>query len=272
MSDGPLAGRTVVVTRSEAQAPDLVGILGALGAETVQLPAIRIGEPADGGERLRAAARRLADYDWVVFTSVNTVERFVPLLGRPPAVGTARVAAVGPGTARALARSGLEAELVPDRFVAESLLEAFPLAPVAPVPGCGRVLLPRAAVARDVLPEGLRAAGWEVDVVEAYRTELAHPSPGALAAAARADAITFTSPSTVHNYLEVAGTGAVPPVVACIGPVTAAAARDSQLHVDVVSEVRTMEGLAHALAAHLGRSGPPDAGVHSGPAAGGPLG
>ena len=242
----PLAGRTVVVTRPEEQAQALVDLLRRQGAEALEVATITIVDPADGGEALRAAAARLDSYEWVVFTSVNSVERFVPLLGDPPAVGSARLAAIGPGTAAALAHRGLAPDLVPEQFVAESLLEAFP----APSGG-RRVLLPRAAVARHVLPEGLRAAGWDVDVVAAYRTETAHPPAEALAAAAVADAVTFTSPSTVRSYLETAGPLAVPAVVACIGPVTAAAARQRHLDVDVVADVHTMEGLVEALASHF---------------------
>ncbi len=149
-----------------------------------------------------------------MFTSPRAVERLVPLLRDARAFGLTRIAAIGPGTAEELARHGLVADLVPHRFIAEALLESF-------AGGPGRVLLPRAAVARDVLPEGLRAKGWTVEVVEAYRTAMARPDPAALAAAAGADAITFTSSSTVTNYLAVAGPGSVPPFVACIGPVTA---------------------------------------------------
>jgi len=254
-NDQPLRGRTVVVTRAESQAPALVDLLQRLGADTVQMPTIGVVDPDDGGEGLRAAAARMAGYDWVIFTSVNAVERFVPLLDRAPAAGATprtRVAAIGPGTARALVGAGLVVDLVPERFVAESLLEVFP----APS-GRGRVLLPRAAAAREVLPEGLRAAGWEVDVVEAYRTEQPRPSAESLAAAAGADAITFTSASSVSSYVEAAGPGAVPPVVACIGPVTAAAAEERGLKVDVVAEDHTIDALAAALAAHLGRGAQP---------------
>ena len=245
----PLFGRRVVVTRAREQASDLVARLQELGADTVELPAIELAEPADGGAALRRAAAGVASYDWVVFTSANAVTRFLPLLRDARSFGAARVAAIGPGTADALASANVVADLVPDRFVAESLLEAFPDAPA----GGGRVLLPRAAVARDVLPEGLEARGWSVDVVEAYRTERAAPSPAALEAAAAADAITFTSSSTVTNYLEVAGSSSVPPLVACIGPVTADTARDAGLQVDVVAEVHTIGGLVDALVAALGR-------------------
>ena len=236
----PLFGKRVVVTRARGQASALVRRLRSLGAETVEIPAIEIVDPADGGAALRAAAAGVHGYDWVVFTSANTVERFVPLLRDGRALAGVELAAIGPGTAEALARFNLAADLVPERFVAESLLEAFP-------PGPGRVLLPRAAEARDVLPDGLAAAGWQVDVVEAYRTVKAAPSAGTLAAARTADAITFTSSSTVTSYLELAGSDAVPPIVVCIGPITAQTARDSGLKVDAEAEEHSIPGLVDAV-------------------------
>ena len=238
----PLFGRRIVVTRAREQASELVERLHRLGAETIELPAITIDEPDDDGAALRAAADALrkGDYRWVVFTSANAVERFGALLRDARDFGTAKVAAIGPGTADALRRVGVEADLVPPRFVAESLVDAFP-------PGEGRVLLPRAAVARDVLVEGLAAKGWQVTRADAYRTLPAEPTPSALAEARKADAITFTSSSTVTNYLQVAGPDSVPPVVVCIGPVTAATARDAGLTVDVVAEEHTIDGLVQAV-------------------------
>jgi uroporphyrinogen III methyltransferase / synthase len=118
-----------------------------------------------------------------------------------------------------------------------------------PPAGGGSVLLARAAEARDVLPEGLRERGWSVEVVEAYRTVQGRPSADELAAAAGADVVTFTSSSTVRNFLAVCDT--VPPVVACIGPVTAATAREHGLHVDVEADVHTIDGLLDALVAHV---------------------
>jgi len=243
----PLFGKRIVVTRAREQASDLVERLHRLGAETVELPAITIDEPDDGGAALRAAADglRAGAYEWVVFTSVNSVERFSGLLRDARDFGATNVAAIGPGTGDALRRFGIDADLVPERFVAESLVEAFPS-------GSGGVLLPRAAVARDVLVEGLRQKGWDVDVVTAYRTRAAEPSSSALAEAGKADAITFTSSSTVTNFLQVAGLDAVPAVVVCIGPVTAATAREAGLTVDVVAEEHTIEGLVEALVAALG--------------------
>ena len=248
----PLFGKRIIVTRARPQASGLVERLHELGAATVELPVIEIGEPADGGTALRAAAGRVADYDWVAFTSANAVGRFFAALGEvgadTRALGGRRVAAIGPGTAEALAAAGVRADLVPDRFVAESLLEAFPDGP-------GRVLLPRAAIARDALPAGLTERGWTVDVVEAYRTAVGRPAPEALAAAGSAHAVTFTSSSTVTNYLAVAGDVPVPPVVACIGPITADTARAAGLSVDVVAAEHTIEGLVSALIEKFGVDG-----------------
>jgi uroporphyrinogen III methyltransferase/synthase len=241
----PLSGRRIVVTRSREQASDLVERLRERGAETIELPAITIADPLDGGAALRDAASLVSTYDWVVFTSANAVERFLPLLRDARDLAGTRIAAIGPGTTAALAGGNLVPDVVPERFVAEALLEA--MAPLAP----GRVLLPRAAVARQVLPEGLRAAGFAVDVVEAYRTEVAPPSQQARAAAADADAVTFTSSSTVTGYLEAVGREAVPPVVACIGPITADTARRCGLTVDVVAPVHTIDGLVDALTVAL---------------------
>jgi len=243
--DRPLFGMRVVVTRTRAQASQLSARLRELGAEPVELPAIRIDDVDPGP--LDAALARLAAgmFDWLVLTSPNGVERAFARLPDVRAV-RAKVAAIGPGTADALARHRVVADLVPDRFVAEGLLERFPDGP-------GSVLLCRAQVARDVLPDGLAERGWDVTVVDAYRTVAAEPDPEALARAASADAITFTSSSTVERYLEVAGRDAVPPVVACIGPVTAATARAHGLAVDVEAPVHTIDGLVDALVAAVGR-------------------
>lgn len=234
----PLFGKRVVVTRARAQSSSLLARLHELGADTVEIPAIRIDEPADGGAALRAAVDGLSGYDWVVVTSPNGARRLLAECRDARTFGAAQVAAIGPGTADVLATGNVVADLVPERFVAEGLLEVFPDGP-------GRVLIPRAAEARDVLPEGLEAKGWVVDVVEAYRTVQGRPSDDDLAAVAAADVVTFTSSSTVRNFLAVCDT--VPPVVVCIGPITAATAREHGLTVDVEAEVHTIDGLLDAL-------------------------
>jgi uroporphyrinogen III methyltransferase/synthase len=243
----PLFGRRVVVTRAREQASDLVAALRAEGADTIEVPAIAIGDPADGGARLRQAADEVATYDWVVFTSANAVRRFFPLLRDTRALGGVQVAAIGPGTADVLAEHHVVADLVPERFVAESLIEAFPSPPDDRV---GRILIPRAAVAREILPDALRADEWEVDVVEAYRTQPGEVTDDERKAVADADIITFTSSSTVTNFVDAFGAAAAPPVVACIGPITAATARERGLTVDVEADVHTIEGLVDAIVAY----------------------
>jgi uroporphyrinogen III methyltransferase/synthase len=245
----PLFGRTVVVTRPEHQASSLADALRDQGAEVVTLPVIEIEDPADGGTALAEALTNVRTYDWLVVTSANGARRVLAGLHDARALGGVAVAAIGPGTAAALAEGNVRADLVPERFVAEGLLEVFPDPPT----GGGKVLLARAAVARDTLPDGLRAAGWEVEVVEAYRTTPAAPGEALLDAAARADVVTFTSSSTVTRYLEVAGVDRVPPLVACIGPVTATTAREAGLAVDVEAAEHTIPGLVAALVEHLAR-------------------
>jgi uroporphyrinogen III methyltransferase/synthase len=246
--DRPLLGRRVVVTRTRQQASTLAAGLRLLGAEPLEVPVIEIADPADGGALLREVAGRLGAYDWVVITSPNGAERLLRALGDlgldARAFGSARVAAIGPGTARVLAEGGLVADLVPERYVAESLLDALTGAGTS----AGRALLARAEVARDVLPEGLRAAGWAVDVVDAYRTLPVAVTDAQRASVASADVVTFTSSSTVERFLEALGPDAVPPTVACIGPVTAATARRHGLTVDLEAAEHTIDGLLAALA------------------------
>jgi len=242
----PLFGRSIVVTRARTQAGTLSARLRELGARVVEVPVIAFDEPVDGGAALREAVARIGTYDWVVLTSVNGVERLFAEIPDTRVLGGVRVAAIGSGTATVLATYRVVADLVPEEFVAESLLDAFPAGP-------GRVLVARAAVARDVLPEGLRSRGWEVDVVDAYRTVAGRPEPGALEAASAADAITFTSSSTVTGYLELAGAERVPAVVVSIGPITSATARDNGVGVTTEAREHTIDGVVDALLAELGR-------------------
>jgi uroporphyrinogen III methyltransferase/synthase len=251
----PLAGIRVVVTRARAQAGALVAVLVDAGAEVLELPVIAVVDPPDGGAALRTEAARADTYDWIVLTSSNAVERFVGLVRDGRALGRARLAVVGTATARALSAHHLVADLIPHDETATGLVEAMPTAP-SPSTGPGRVLFPRAVEARPVVAPGLRAKGWEVTEVEAYRTVAALGVDGVdehqLEAASHADVLTFTSPSTVTFYAELAAGRRVPPVVACIGPVTAEAARGAGFVVDVVAAEHSVGGLVAALVAHLG--------------------
>jgi uroporphyrinogen III methyltransferase / synthase len=238
--DRPLHGRTVVVTRTREQASQLTSVLRERGAAVVEVPVIEITGPADGGAALAAAVGRLGEYDWVVVTSPNGARRLLDVLPDVRAFGPARVAAIGPGTAAVLAEGRIVPDVVPEQYVAEALLAALPDGP-------GRLLLARAEVARDVLPDGLRARGWDVDVVEAYRTVPAAVSDEQRAAVRGADLITFTSSSTVEHSLAAFGADGLPPAVACIGPVTSATAREHGLAVQVEADVHTIDGLVAAV-------------------------
>ena len=244
----PLHGRKVVVTRARAQASGLAARLRSLGADVVELPAIRI-EPRIDSEEVQRAVEALHTYALVCLTSPNGVRLLWEAMseaGRDSrALANATVAAIGPGTAAALAERGIAADVVPERFVAEALLEAL-----EPVEVEGRpVLVARAAEARDTLPEGLRDRGAEVDVVALYETVAEQPDPEALEAMKGADYVTFTSSSTVTNFLDAAG--GVPDGfrIVSIGPVTSEAAVKAGLRVDVEAERHDIEGLVDALLA-----------------------
>lgn len=239
----PLLGRRVVVTRARAQAPELVDRLQALGADVVESPAIEVVTATDDGTARREALTKIGSYDWLVLTSPNGVVYTFDDIPDVRALAGVQVAAVGTGTGAALADRRVVADLVPSRFVAEGLLEAFPAPPL----GGGRVLLSVAEGARPVLPDGLRAAGWTVDVVAAYRTVPVVPDEATREAIADADAVTFTSSSTVTNFCRSVGTDAVPPVVVSIGPITSATARDEGLTVAREADPHTVDGVVDAL-------------------------
>jgi len=245
----PLFGRRVVVTRSRDRASRLCSALARVGASPVELPVIEVGDPADGGAGLRSAAGglRAGRYRWVVLSSPNGADRLLGVLRDARDLGGVSVAAIGPGTAERLLAGNVVADLVPERFVAESLIESFP---EPSTPGA-RLLLARAAVSRDILPDGLRAKGWVVETVDAYRTVPVPLRTEQLDLLRDADAITFTSASTVEHFITAAGLDAVPPVVACIGPITARAAQELGLVVDVVADVHSIDGLVDALVTHL---------------------
>jgi uroporphyrinogen III methyltransferase/synthase len=247
-TDRPLFGRTVVVTRARAQASGLLARLRELGAEVVEAPAISITDPTDDGASLRSAVERIASFDWVVFTSPNGVRRTFAHLPDTRALGGVQVAAIGPGTAEALARMRVVPDLLPERFVAEGLLDVFPGPPAAG----GRVLLARAEVARDVLPEGLRAAGWNVEVAAAYHTVAAELDDDVRSRIAAADAVTFTSSSTVTNLLDVLDAASLPPTLVSIGPITSATAHERGLTVTAEAAEHTIDGLVAALLTALG--------------------
>jgi uroporphyrinogen III methyltransferase / synthase len=245
----PLHGRRIVVTRARAQASGLAATLSALGAEVVALPAIRI-EPRLDTDEVRDAIAALHSYALVCLTSPNGVRLLFEAMaarGRDArALANATVAAIGPGTAAALAERGVIADVVPDRFVAEALVEALAGLDIAGRP----VLVARAAEARDVLPDALAERGAQVDVVALYETVREDPDPEAVEAAQAADYVTFTSSSTVRNLLDAVGERFPRDArIVSIGPVTSATARELGLEVHVEAERHDPSGLVEALLA-----------------------
>lgn len=262
----PLFGRWIVVTRARQQASAFVEQLEALGAGVIQVPAIEV-VPPPSFDTIDAAVRRLRDYQWVIFTSVNGVQAFLARLtavgGDTRQLGGTRIAAIGSETARALAGAHLRADVVPEEFRAEALIEALGADAVRG----HRVLLPRAADARAVLPETLRAFGAEVDDVPVYRVQ-----PPAICvddvrqrlAARSIDLLTFASSMTVRHFVDMIGADVVRNAVvdpgpgagarvqvACIGPVTANTARDLGLPVDVQPAQYTIPAFTEAIVAHF---------------------
>ena len=249
----PLHGRRVVVTRARAQASGLAATLRSLGAETVELPAIRIESRIDAAE-VRDAVNSLSAYSLVCLTSPNGARLLFEAIAEAGldarALAGATVAAIGPGTATELARHGVRADIVPERFVAEALVEA--LAGIE-VEG-GRVLIARAAEARDVLPDAIAERGAEVDVLPLYETVREEPQAAAVEAAQSADYVTFTSSSTVRNLTEALGERFPRDArVVSIGPITSEAARAAGLRVDVEAGRHDIEGLVEALIADAQR-------------------
>jgi uroporphyrinogen III methyltransferase / synthase len=252
----PLSGRRVIIPRAAEQAKDTANALRERGAVPVALPMIRIAPPPDAAA-LTSAVSRLGSYDWVLFTSGNAVEQTRLELERAGkdarAFGAAKVAVVGPKTADALMRLGIKADLVAQEFVGEGLAKNL-LEQGAP----RRVLLLRALVAREVLPEALRAAGCEVEVVAAYENQPLSSSGAELAErihSGNADAILFTSSSTVSSTLEALGQGGEELLqritLGSIGPVTTRALSAAGLAPTVQASVYTVEGLLDALEAHF---------------------
>jgi uroporphyrinogen III methyltransferase/synthase len=239
-----------VVTRSADQAAEFSERLRALGADAIELPAISIHPPEDP-THLDQAIERLASYDWLIFTSVNGVRFFMERLDRSARdlrSLKARICAIGPATRRAVEKLHLKVDLMPEEYVAESLVKAFTGEKLAGQ----RILLPRAAVARDLIPTELGRLGAQVDVVEAYRNivpeDAASRTREIFAASKKPNWVTFTSSSTVKNLLAAAGQEALKGVrIASIGPVTSETARSHGLTVEVEAKQYTLDGLIRAL-------------------------
>ena len=250
--NGPLFGQRVLVTRPAAQSDEFAAQLWELGAEPLLAPTIAISPPNDV-EAARKAVERARSYAWIVFTSRNGVDAFFDHLsemGRDArAFGDAKVAAIGPKTAEALSHHGIRVDLMPAKFINEAVASDL----ISQSKTDDAILLFRASEARDVLPETLRNGNRRVDDIAAYQTTVVRDATIA-EHAANATILTFASASAVNGF--VANVGDVSDairgkVVACIGPVTAEAARKAGLHVDVVADDYTVDGLVEALERRL---------------------
>jgi uroporphyrinogen III methyltransferase/synthase len=246
----PLFGSRIVVTRAADQAGELSDRLRALGADPQELPLIALEPPADPG-LLDRAIENLASYDWLIFTSVNGVRFFLDRLDQSRhdlRSLKARICAIGPATRKAVEDLHVKVDLMPEEYVAESLVQAFASQGLAGK----RVLLPRAAVARDVIPVELAKLGAQVDVVEAYRNVVPPDAPARarelFSGAKKPDWITFTSSSAVKNLLAIAGREALEGVkIASIGPITSSTLCAHGLNVDAEAKQFTLDGLIEAI-------------------------
>lgn len=254
----------ILITRPRTQADSFANALAAAGFEPVFFPVIET-HPFEENLALDRAIAKLSCYDWIVFTSVNGVEAFFNRMQRTTehtehterkekisvnsVLSVVKTAAIGPKTAHALVGRGVTPDFVPDEYVAEAIL-----------PGlgdlCGRwVLLPRAEIARKALPEAISAAGGVAHEIAVYRTVPAEPNPDGLAALkSGVDAVTFTSPSTVENFVELVRRAGLDPLhlpggpkIACIGPITQKAAEEAGFVEVVVAEEYTSEGIVELL-------------------------
>ena len=274
--------KRILVTRPRAQADDFAGKLRLAGFEPIFLPVIEI-QPIEDNLALSEALNKLDGYEWVVFTSANAVEVVFDVMGRNKAATlssdayageqalnknsrllrgvyteqrrsarsdtTPKVAAIGPKTAAALQAHGVTPDFVPDEYIADAILRGL-----GDIQGKW-ILLPRAEIARKALPEAIARAGGIVHEIAVYKTLPARPDPSGLAALqAGVDWITFTSPSTVRNFIEIVRSQGMDPFhlagdprVACLGPITEQAAREEGFEVALVAEKFTADGLVEAL-------------------------
>lgn len=248
-----LCGKRILITRAQEQAGSLARLLAECGAQPLEFPSIEI-VPPESWEELDQAISRLEDYTWLIFTSVNGVRYFLQRLN---ALGKdfqdlkgIKICTIGPSTAKVLEKLGISVTWVPDEYRAEAIVEGLGKELVGQ-----RVLLPRAEIARDILPKQLKALGAEIDVVTAYRTLRASSQVDQirkLLQAREVDMVTFTSPSTVKNFLNLFEQGEGIKLlgntfIACIGPITADTVKAFDLFPHVVASEYTIRGLVQAI-------------------------
>jgi uroporphyrinogen III methyltransferase/synthase len=260
MNKKSLAGKKILITRAREQSGDFAAQLRKIGAEVIEFPTIEMVAPIRWGEVDRATDR-LKSYDWIIFTSANGVDFFWQRLTERrklhPLPSSLKVCAIGPATAHQLKEKGVSVHYVPERFVAESILEGFEKMFVKGK----KILLARAKKARDILPKRLRKMGAEVDVVAVYRT--VRPRGGSkklkkLLAEGKIDVITFTSSSTVNHFAELLKTENLKKLlrgvaIACIGPITARTAKERKLKVRIQPKQYTIPDLTRAIADYYKR-------------------
>lgn len=262
MSTTPLHGRRIAVTRAREQASELSAKLAALGAEVIELPLIKIEKHIEK-DVLADVMLELGSYDWIVFTSANGVDYFMQRLQAGPRdvreLKGVRLCAIGPGTADRLARHGIRVDLMPAEYRTEAVVEA--LRSAGDLAG-KTILLPRANIARELLAEGLRKLGAEVTEVTAYRTvpvegeRVGEPDVYRMLLEKQLDVVTFTSASTVRHFVRIYGAEPAADLlrttlVASIGPVTAEAAEQLNIHTSIMPAEYTIPGLVDAIVAHF---------------------
>ena len=252
LAQRPLFGKRILVTRARSQASKLTAKLENLGAEVMETPAIALADPADNYAALDKAIDHVADYHWLIFTSANGVGRFFARLFKAGkdarALGYAKIAAIGSATAEKLKQYGIVADVIPQEYRAEGVIEAMK----GKLPPHAKILLPRAEEAREILPEKLREMGAEVEVAPAYRTVCGDVDSEALVSElinGEIDVVTFTSSSTVKNLVNIIGSVDFLKDVktACIGPVTADTAKSLGIEPDIVAKEYTIDGLVEAI-------------------------
>lgn len=243
-----LRGQRIVVTRAVHQAEELAAPLRQLGAEPILLPLIGIAPPDDKTALLRAAGQA-GQYDWIIFTSVNAITSFVAELPETGEWFRPRIATIGPATREVAEEYGFRVEVTPEKYVADSLAEAF-----RPYPLAGKhILIPSAAVTRDIVPNELRRRGAEVDVVEAYQNVIPVEAPRQASAVFQEPLptwVTFASSSAVKHLLALTPAETIKQMkLASIGPATTATAVENGLSITTEAEEHTIPGLVQALLA-----------------------
>ncbi len=264
MGKASLIGKKILITRAREQSGEFTARLNQLGAEVVEFPTIEIVPPSNW-KALDQAIDQMTFYDWIIFTSANGVHFFLQRLKEKGktrrSLSGIKVCAIGPATAKQLKKEGIRVNFIPKEFIAEAILHGFKKMGIEGK----RILLARAKEARDVLPQGLRKMGTEVDIVEVYRT--IKPRGGArrlrrLLEGKKIDMITFTSSSTVTHFVELLKGTDLKKIlkdlaIACIGPITAQTATERGIKVHLQPEQYTIPSLTKAIADYFSVSPPP---------------